>query len=743
MSSMITPGRARCARGLGMRAHIARAAIATIVTALLAGRAAAQKEPAPSTSTRDTAVRAVSATHAAILAPTVVSATREVERRNSAPVAIGVVSGAEIARTGPAHPGAVLNRIPGVHIVELSGEGHMTAIRQPMTTKPVYLYLEDGVPVRATGFFNHNALYEVNVPQAGRIEVLKGPGTALYGSDAIGGVINVLSRRPPASPTAELSAEGGSFGWRRLLVSAGNTFGENGAADGLRVDLNLTRSQGWRDASSYRRSSATTRWDHVARGGWIARTVLTGTAVDQHDAYTLDETHFSARSPFNRSPIAFRRVRALRLSSAIETENGPTLWSLTPYARYDDLGLLPYWQLTYDPQIWDTRNTSLGVLAKVRRVIVPGVLRAIAGADADVSPGRYTAARVIPVSAGTGTAWSSYARGESYYDYDVTYRGISPYVQVEFTPVPRAKLDLGARYDLSGYVYHTRLTPDESPGSRHRRPGDTTITYHHLSPKLGLTVDVTPGVNAFIAYRHGFRVPSQGQIFAQGSAANTVGLEPVRVDSYEIGVRGGAWGRLLYELSLYDMTLSNDVLTFTTPQNTREAVNAGKSRYRGIELGVGAQVTPVLRLDASYSASTDRYVHYVPQSARPARDSVPARPAIDYSGRLVEQAPRDLASVILGWSPPALRGGRVAIELDHTGRYAADPANSRWYPGFDVVALRANARVRPAAEVFVRVTNAFNRVYAELVSYNQFQGMQYSPGSPRTLYAGMRYTMER
>lgn len=91
-----------------------------------------------------------------------------------------------------------MGQIPGVAVAVTNGEGHTTAIRHPFTTNPVYLFLEDGIPIRSTGFFNHNALYEINIPQSGGIEVIRGPGTALYGSDAIGGVINVLTRPPPA-----------------------------------------------------------------------------------------------------------------------------------------------------------------------------------------------------------------------------------------------------------------------------------------------------------------------------------------------------------------------------------------------------------------------------------------------------------------------------------------------------------------------------------------------------------------
>jgi outer membrane receptor protein involved in Fe transport len=89
-----------------------------------------------------------------------------------------------------------MNQVPGVAVGVTNGEGHTTAIRQPFTTSPVYLFLEDGIPTRSTGFFNHNALYEIDIPQAGGIEVVRGPGSALYGSDAVAGVINVLTHNP-------------------------------------------------------------------------------------------------------------------------------------------------------------------------------------------------------------------------------------------------------------------------------------------------------------------------------------------------------------------------------------------------------------------------------------------------------------------------------------------------------------------------------------------------------------------
>jgi iron complex outermembrane receptor protein len=98
----------------------------------------------------------------------VVTGTREGRTVAETPATVDVLKGSTIARDKPLHPSQIMNQAPGVWVNVTGGEGHITAIRQPLTTSPVYLYLEDGVPTRSTGFFNHNALYEINVPQSAR-----------------------------------------------------------------------------------------------------------------------------------------------------------------------------------------------------------------------------------------------------------------------------------------------------------------------------------------------------------------------------------------------------------------------------------------------------------------------------------------------------------------------------------------------------------------------------------------------
>ncbi|HYJ78521.1 MAG TPA: TonB-dependent receptor, partial [Longimicrobiaceae bacterium] len=538
------------------------------------------------------------AEEATVLPSLVVSATREARRLAETPATVGVVSRRELRDARPTHPSEVMGAIPGVWVSVTGGEGHMTSIRQPKTTNAVYLFLEDGVPTRSTGFFNHNALYEVNVPQADRIEVLKGPATALYGSDAIGGVVNVETRAPAAGTAVEAYGEGGANGWGRLLLSASGRSGGNG----VRADLNLTRTDGWRSGTGYDRQSATVRWDHHFAGGASLRSVLALSRIDQQTAgsSTLLQADYHERPTANYTPISFRSVRAARLSAAYERRGAGTLLSVTPFVRWNEMELLPNWSLTYDPSVYSTGHRSAGVLARYRADLPRLRARVISGVDVDYSPGFRTEDSVV--TAASNNVFSSYTRGARLYDYDVAFRGVSPYLQAQLSPVERLNLTAGVRYDWLGFDYDNRLTADQAPGQRHRRPTDGSVDYTHLSPKLGVTYEAGPGLAVFASYANGFRAPAEGQLFRQGQAESTVDLRPVDAHSWEGGGRGTLAGRLGWQLSVYRMRVENDILALVNPDGTRETVNAGRTLHRGVEAGISAELPAGVRADLSYSS---------------------------------------------------------------------------------------------------------------------------------------------
>src|SRR5689334_11997157 len=111
---------ARDRRGLHVVCSCAVLACATVVQA--------QSSSAPDTVRGKT-----------VIAPTIVTATGERQRRTESSATIDAASGGEIERTRASHPSGIMNRVAGVHVSELSAEGHSMAIRQPLTTKPMYL----------------------------------------------------------------------------------------------------------------------------------------------------------------------------------------------------------------------------------------------------------------------------------------------------------------------------------------------------------------------------------------------------------------------------------------------------------------------------------------------------------------------------------------------------------------------------------------------------------------------------
>lgn len=663
----------------------------------------------------------------------VVTGTREAVRKSEVAATVGVIKGSEVRAAKASHPSQIIGRVPGVWVNITGGEGHMTAIRQPLTTNPVYAYLEDGIPVRSTGFFNHNALYSVNMPQSGGIEVTKGPGSALYGSDAIGGVINVISRRPPASAEVEASGELGSFGWKRALLSGGNAFGDNG----VRADLNLTRTDGWRQMTGYTRNSGTLRWDRALGEDSTLKTLATFSNIDQQTAGSsaISLADYSNNPTINYTPISLRKVNALRLSAAYERETANTLLSITPYVRDDSMDLLANWSLGYDPTTYNTSNRSFGVMAKYRMDFEPYRSRLIVGMDFDNSPGGRTENSIRTTR--VGTVYTAYTLGNRIYDYKVTYQGMSPYVHGEMSPTAALRLTGGLRYDDMAYDFQNNMTPAAisavtSVGTKwYGQSANTTKHYSHFSPKLGASYAFSDNLNGFVTYNHSFRAPSEGQLFrpaatstallAQQIAAGNLALKPIRVDSYETGLRGKTVAGISYEASLYHMIKRDDILTQKDPvTNAPVSVNGGQTLHRGLELGMSAQVAYALRLDVAYSYARHTYDSWIASNA-------------NFTGKEMMQAPRVIANTRLTYTPGFLQGGNLAAELVSLGSYWMDDANTTRYNGHDLVNLSGSYHFGKELELFAKVSNLGNRRFAESAS-----GTTYAPGMPRTWNVGMQ-----
>lgn len=666
----------------------------------------------------------------------VVTSTREARARQELPESVGVLDRETIEQVAPSHPAELLNRLAGVHINQVGGEGHMTAIRQPLTTGGVYLFLEDGIPTRPTGFFNHNGLYEIDLGQAGRVEVTRGPGSALYGSDAIGGVINSLTQAPGERPGLNATVEANEHDGYRMLVTASGPLGER---DRVGLQVNATDQRDFRDHGDYTRLSITARWDRDWSETLTSQTVLAWSDIDQSGISTLDEDDYRHRPTANyyRGDVGFREVQALRLSSTWTWEPDDRVqWSATAFYRNNRMDLMPFWMLSYDPNLYATEFQTLGLLIKHRRQFETLDLEWITGLDVDYTPSTYREERIRLQR--EGNLFVKYERtGRINYAFDADQLALSPYTQLEWQPLPGLRLTAGLRYDNFAVSYHDRLpatvpetgifAPQTFP-SRHFRPDDQTVRFDQWSPKLGLVYDLHPHHNLYASRRHAFRAPTAGQLFRSGAVADTTGLDPVTAVSHELGLRGQLTAIIDYDLAIYHMVVEDDIVSLIS-DGTRVTVNSGESRHRGVELTLEAHLTETVHAALAWSHSRQDYRDFA---------AVCGNVTCRFDGNAIPRAPRNIGNATLAYMPTHERW-RVELEWSHLGGYYTDEANDQRYGGHDLMSLRAQYRLNGNCELYGRIHNLTDRRHATYVS-NQVGAstLEYRPGQPRTATVGVR-----
>lgn len=665
----------------------------------------------------------------------VVTATREEKLKRDLPESVTAFNSEDIENISPSHPSELLNRSAGVYVNNLGGEGHMTAIRQPITTRGVYLFLEDGVPIRPTGFFNHNALYEVNIPQSANVEVVKGPGSALYGSDAIGGMINSLSSAPSKEASYFINLEGGSYGWKRGLVSASNSFGDHG----LRLSLNYTENEGYRDESEYDRASLSGRWD-FSGDTLSVKTLLSYTEVDQSGASSLTEDDYKNDTTKNKyhGDVGARDVEALRLSSEFAIDLEDSLLSFTPFYRNNTTAMTPSWMFSYDPNIRESKFESFGLLTKYRYDFNENN-QLITGIDIDYTPSTYKEEAINPIK--DGDILIGFTKlGASNYDFEAEQTTTSPYIQFESYLRSNLILTTGLRYDYFKVKYEDQLDasdptsvfiPELGRPVTHRRPESQSVSFDQFSPKLGLVYQFNEQHDTYFNYRHAFTMPSVGTLFRSGSTRNTAELEPIKADNIEFGFRGMATTWFNYEVALYHMIIKDDLVTIVNGFQ-RNTYNAGKTEHNGIEVSFNGNITNDLAYSIALSRTQQKYKEFSYTCCFPSRN-------IDVSGNDVAKAPKVLSNIALAYEPSAIEGLRFEIEWEYVGKYFTDETNTNEYEGHDLFNLRTNYRITDNFELYGRIHNIADKLYSTYTSNRVGNtNIDYRPGLPRTFYAGVR-----
>ncbi len=668
-----------------------------------------------------------------ILEEVIVSVTGQEKKEKDIAQSFVVARSDDINFVSASHPSQYLNRMSGVYVNNLGGGGHMTSIRQPLSTKGVYLFLEDGVPIRPTGLFNHNALYEINIVQSDRVEVVKGPGSALYGSDAIGGVINSLTRPTPEERQIKTSYEYGSYGWKRGLVSTGSKINDN---IGFLVDANITSNEGYREHSQYNRNSLSAKIDGFIGDNSKFKTIFSFNDVEQSGVSSLsihDYKNDRKKNLFHNN-VGRRLVDSYRLTSEFIYEpEEDSLFSFTPILRYYRMKLMPSWMLNYDPNGREYGYESYGLMSKYHRKFLNSKIELIKGLDIDYTPSSYKEFSLNVEKEGELVV-NARRNGAVNYDFEVDQASLSPYVRLEWLLHEKIRLSGGLRYDYFKVDYSNNLDTSHDQG-RHLRPSSQKLSYDSVSPKFGMIYNVAKNQYLFANYRHSFRAPSVSQLFRSGSVADSQNLNPIKAKSVEIGARGQLFNSLGYDFAIYRMTINDDIVSYIDNNtNDRKVKNAGKTVHQGVEASLNGEIGKDFSFRGGFSLRDQRYLDYEAYYGRPGSETF-----VNYSGNKVAKAPSSIGNISLIYSPFYLPKSKFEIEWQHLGDYYVDEINGYKYNGHNLFNFRSSILLNNKIGLNFKIINIFNKVHSVYTS-NQVgsQNVQYMPGSPRSYYLAVK-----
>lgn len=529
MSVILACLRAKSDDGPGTRGRRS-AVLALLGIVLIAGRSGAQAPPPAGAPPVSESV--------------VVSASLSPESQPAVAGAVTVITREQIEKSGKTDVLELLREVPGVDVVRGGGRGSVTSIFLRGANSTQALVLVDGVRVNRADFSGYDFSH-LSVENVERIEVARGPYSALYGSDALGGVVSITTRTPSREPGGEASAAFGnrSFHEESLRATAGaGDFalavsgrdaadgGDPQEAGGTHVDHNA-----WRD----RNGSARLDWTP-------SEDFRLGAEFDRMFGRTEIPTDGAVATPRRRTDFA-QTDWIVPMSWKISEEN-------TLQGSLSEIDARPTFADPDDPFGYTFSDTRLRSQAL-----------------------RVVDAWSLPV--GTLSAAASYERsradltdsfgveldGRRFHTWGVALEDQAPLFG------GRLLLVAGARYD------------------RHSAFGDS------VSPRVSLVWKLDARTAARASWGTAFRAPSLGELYyPEFGNAN---LKPEKSKNFEIGLsrRAGPFDLDLaaFRSDFRDL-IAPDFATFVN-------VNIGRARTEGIETSAAASPRGDLRLRLAYT----------------------------------------------------------------------------------------------------------------------------------------------
>lgn len=660
----------------------------------------------------------------------IVTANRTIQKRSEAPIAISNISKQTIEDTKAQRMDFLLNKVSGVFMVNLGNEQHQMSIRQPMTTKSLFLYMEDGIPIRTTGVYNHNALLEINLPAAKSIEVIKGPSSALYGAEAIGGAVNIITQGAPAFTSGQVSVQMNNTGYKRTDAQFGTSFGKLGViVSGYYAD----KRNGPIEYSDFNKKAITLRTDYKAsdKTSWANTFALVD--YDSDMSGSIDSIKFAQRNYTSQQTFTYRKVFALRYKSMLTHQwNSNSSTNVSLLFRDNSVKQNPSYSIgsTANPakfkgQINDNAFKTYALFVNHAQKINWLKTKIVAGASVDFSPQTYYAKFIAinkDLAANKYVSYDAPAVDSFLSNYKTGIVNIASYINYECSPVKNLRIVAALRYDAFQYYFINSL-----PNSASVSTASTINSFSRVTPKIGLTYNYK-SVGFYANYSQGYVPPQLTELYSSVKVAPY--LLPQAFSNYEIG----GWASLLKnkiyaDWSIYKLIGTNEIISVRQPDNTTVNQNAGSTKHIGIEYGITYK--PINDLSIRFSATNAKHTFI---------DNIVK--GVNFNGKEMSGAPGFTSNAEVMYKPSFVKALRISAEWQHQGAYFMDDLDLYKYRGFDIVNFRSGYQYK-GFELWVNVINAGNLFYSTFSSKNAASSgsasYSYSLGDPREITVGLAY----
>ena len=665
----------------------------------------------------------------------VVTATRDKRSAFQTPASISRIDDQTISDIDSKHQADVLNHNAGVYIQRGSGAESLGAIRSPVLAGAgacgAFLVAEDSLPIRPTGFCNLNEMFETNYEQARQIEVLRGPGSAMFGASAVHGVINVITPAVRSLPAFSMGLEGGSDSFKRITFAtsvesedATRGFGAYGVA---------TRAPGWRDSSGVDEVKLNLLGDMDLGGGHL-RVRAAGTVLNQetagfilgYESY-LDED--IART--NPNPEAFRDASSARVSAQFEKpdvfgEQGN--FELAGVYRRSRMDFLQHFLI--GKPLEHNAQTSFMLRGAGSRPF--GAFTARLALDAEIADTELT--EYQPGIATDGAPPANAIRPAGFhYDYTVDAWTLGATLALEYRITPSLTASAALRADSTNYDYDNHMltgntdedgTPCGAGGCLYSRPADRSDRFDNLSPSVTLAWHPSASHLLYLNLATGFRPPETTELYRLQRQQLAANLDSENLDSAEIGWKFRS-GKYSATTAIYAMRKDHVILRETNGFN----VGDGSTRHRGLEYELrrdGAHTT------VSLNGTFARHEYAFSRAIEGGETII--------DGNDVDTAPRDLHSLSFEVDMGSLGvdGLRAAIDANYVGKYYLDAANTATYSGHTAANARVLWQSSGGFALALHVDNLFGRRYADRADF-AFGNYRYFPARGRAVFLSVDY----